>query len=175
MVLKNGSRFSFSFGYLGKERISCPYTLKDYFSVYDIVSDYILFFHYSGEKTVTKILSPLDNNTHLNGTSIASCKLMNETDEGFEFHCEEHNPYFASLTVTFIYLPSLNVVAAVYGSRIAGQLGKSFGIVMLIFGVILMNTFDESESQAMFEAGMTVLFLGFGILVLYFWFIDLGF
>ena len=117
---------------------------RTYFSVNDIVSDYILFFEYSGKKTVTKIMSPLNDTALLNDT-LVSCTLMNETEEGFEFYCEEYNPFFASLTLTFIYLPSLNVVAALYGQKKAGTIGAVFGLLMAVPGVIWYSL--ESRNQ----------------------------
>ena len=121
--------FLLSFGCLGEVLINKIILCCEYFSVNDIVSDYILFFDYYGEETVTKILSPLNDTALLNDT-FASCELMKEMEEGFEFHCKENNPYFTSLTLTFIYLPSLNVVAALYGPLKANLLGKVFGLIM---------------------------------------------
>ena len=112
------------------------------FSVNDIASDYNLFYEYSGEETVsvTKILSPLNDTSLLNDT-LASCTMMNEMEEGFEFHCVEYNPTFASLTLTFIYLPSVNVIAALYGPSKAVLLGILFGMIMSSIGLYLLLIF----------------------------------
>ena len=165
--------FLYSFGCLGEGFINMIHSFLEYyfeyFSVNDIVSDYILFFDYSGEETVTKILSPLNDTSLLNDT-LASCSLISEMEEGFEFHCVEYNPYFTSLTLAFIYLPSLNVIAALYGPGKAGLIGFGFGLFgIFIVGLPLTLIFFLGESgnqsqQALFVTGMTAMILGFGFI-----------
>ena len=72
--------------------------------------------------------------------------------------CEEYNPMFASLTLLFIYLPSLNVLATLFGPRTAGALGMVWGCAMFIVGVILGLEL-ESEAVTWFP-GWAMMFLG---------------
>ena len=127
------------------------------------MSDYILFFEYSAKQTVKKILTPLNDTALLNDT-LAHCTLMNEKEEGFEFYCEESNPYFASLTLTFIYLPSLNVIAAIYGQWKAGEIGFVFGFMMVVSGIVWYILLHKTQSSAELSINMTLIFLGSGMI-----------
>ena len=64
---------------------------------------------------------------------------------------------FASLTLLFIYLPSLNVLAFLLGPRTAGAVGFVWGIVMGLVGAILTNM---SVAKVV---GLFLTFLGVGI------------
>ena len=130
------------------------------------MSDYYLFYDYSGEETLKKTLSPLNDTSLLNDT-LESCTLMTKMEEGFEFQCVEYNPYFASLTLTLIYLPSVNVIAALYGSRLAGTLFFFFGPLIALLGILmLMLTLIVELGQTMFILSLILLFLGSGMLPL---------
>ena len=56
----------------------------------------------------------------------------------------ESDPWFARLTFLFVSLPSLNVLATLYGPRTAGAIGFVWGLVMLIVGVILIIAIDQA-------------------------------
>ena len=58
---------------------------------------------------------------------------------------EETNPTSAALTIVFIYLPSLNVMACLFGPRKAGSLGVAWGFVMVGFG----GYFSVNENRSM--------------------------
>ena len=60
-----------------------------------------------------------------------TCILLEENDDNYKFSCEENNPMFAMLTLLFIYMPSMNVLATLYGPRTAGKLGLVWGFLML--------------------------------------------
>ena len=82
-----------------------------------------------------KTLSPLNDSALLNET-LEYCTLLNQTEEGFKFSCVEYNPVFASLILAFIYLPSLNVLATLYGPKKAGALGIVWAVVMFGLGLV---------------------------------------
>ena len=107
------------------------------FSIFDIVSDILLFTTYLKVETVFKTV-PMKNNTLVMNTTTRICIFDEENDDHYNFSCEEYNPMFASLTLLFIYMPSLNVLATFYGPRTAGILGFMWGGVMVIVGVILL-------------------------------------
>ena len=111
-----------------------------HFSVFDIVSDIILFIGYLFVssvvmKTVDYYYDPdFDGVSNITGRT---CTLVNQTkDTGSNFSCEEYNLIFAMLTIAFIFLPSLNVIGALYGPRTAGLHGFVWGAVMTTVGGI---------------------------------------
>lgn len=113
-----------------------------------------------------KTLSPLNDSALLNET-LEYCTLLNQTEEGFIFSCVEYNPWFAILTLTFIYLPSLNVLATLYGPKKAGALGIVWGPVMIAGLVIMVLVFNVSDTSSCDEIMTGVLVcLGGGMLFL---------
>ena len=70
------------------------------------------------------------NPSDIRNSSGRSCTLANQTEEGYNFSCEVYNPIFAMLTLAFIFLPSLNVVGALYGPKTAGLHAFVWGTVM---------------------------------------------
>ena len=104
-----------------------------------------------------KTLSPLNDNDLLNAT-LEHCTLLNETEEGFTFSCMEYNPWFASLTLAFIYLPSLNVIATLYGPLKAGLLGIVWGVVM--FGLSFTDSWHVIMERVLVFLGGGMFFLG---------------
>ena len=108
-----------------------------------------------------KTLSPLNDSALLNET-LEYCTLLNQTEEGFIFSCVEYNPWFASLTLTFIYLPSLNVLATMYGPKKAGALGIVWGAVM--FGLSFIFLFvSVIATNIWYVMGWFLVFLGGGM------------
>ena len=68
-----------------------------------------------------------------------SCKLTrhsNQTDGLYTFECHEQNYWFGVATLTFIYLPSFNVLSAFYGPPIAGAVGAIYGMLMIFLGLV---------------------------------------
>ena len=59
-----------------------------------------------------------------------TCTFVNQTEDSYIFSCGEYNPLFAMLTLAFIFLPSLNVLGALYGPKTAGRHGFVWGLVM---------------------------------------------
>ena len=59
-----------------------------------------------------------------------TCTFVNQTEDSYIFSCGEYNPLFAMLTLAFIFLPSLNVLGALYGPKTAGYHGFVWGLVM---------------------------------------------
>ena len=71
---------------------------------------------------------------------------------------EETNPTSAALTIVFIYLPSFNVMACIFGPRTAGSLGMVWGLVIGVAGGMLWQL---SETRNMTMIGQIFVFLGF--------------
>ena len=70
-----------------------------------------------------------------------TCTRINSTSDGQEtFVCFKYNYWFTILTLLFIYLPGVNVIATLYGPKTAGWVGFRQGIAMAIFGGILVGT-----------------------------------
>lgn len=80
--------------------------------------------------------------------------------------CVRYNYWFAILTLLFIYLPSVNVIATLYGPRRAGEVGYRLGIVVTILGGILaaIGYFVPSPGAAI--AGWFMIFIGAGVFVM---------
>ena len=108
--------------------------LKFYFSLLDIVFDFLLFATYLKVTTENKTV-PMKNDSSILNNAGRNCTLVEENVDGYKFSCEVYSPIFASLTLVFIYLPSLNVLATLYGPRTAGAVGQIWGLVMLIFSI----------------------------------------
>ena len=84
---------------------------------------------------------------------------------------EENNPLFAGFTLAFIYLPSLNIIATLYGPRTAGILGIGLSPVMMIVGAILESVSVKTQSHAavvtdVFLMCLGVVMLNLGIILL---------
>ena len=97
-----------------------------------------------------------------------NCTLVEENADGYiyKFSCKEYNPMFASLTLLFIYLPSLNVLATLYGPKKAGALGIVWGAVMLGFGGIFLFVVNVSNTDSWYVMGGFLVCLSGGMLIL---------
>ena len=117
-----------------------------YFSISDIISDFILFTTYFEVETLNKTV-PMSNDISVQNTTGRTCTFMEEIDYGYNyrFSCKEYDPMFASLTLLFIYMPSFNVLATLFGPRTAGWLSILWGSVMGLFGVILYNAGEDGD------------------------------
>ena len=86
-----------------------------YFSISDIVTDFILFVSYLEVVNVTKFVPRMSNDTNeilsVKNSAGRTCTFMEQIDDKYRFSCEEYDQWYASLTLLFIYLPSLNVLA----------------------------------------------------------------
>ena len=146
--------------------------LKD--SVLDIVCDLILFFDYLlGEEDLTAYAlsndtSAMEDQTNriLGNLTIRSCRIINTTcsEEDLMISCKKRDPWFAILTLFFIYTPCVNVIGTLYGPKKAGIVGIVEGIFMLIVGAILgiIGYFLPSPVAAI--VGWFVIFLGLVVL-----------
>ena len=56
----------------------------------------------------------------------------------YEFSCEEHSYWIGVLTLGLVYLPALNIASGLYGTRTAGLLGMTSGIIMAITGAVIL-------------------------------------
>ena len=135
-----------------------------HFSVFDVVSDMILFISYLEVQTMIKTVS-LPNDESILHSKARNCTLVLETEDGYQFSCEEYNPMFAALTLLYIYLPSLNVIATLYGPRTAGLIGVVWGVISFGVSTFLGFYFGMSLGGGwiawfLFYLGLPVICLG---------------
>ena len=135
-------------------------------SVSDIVFDIFLFMEYIQGSSVKNndsfgddYFSPLFGNV--------TCELYNLTSDGKDVMCVKYVKYdhwFSILTLFFIYLPSVNVIATLYGPETAGKVGMRMSLVMAFVGGIfaIVGYFVSSPATSMI--GWFVIILGSGIL-----------
>ena len=122
-----------------------------FFSFLDIVFDCLLYWTYlkTEHTSFTRTVSDLKDPSVLNVTTFRNCTFENQTmDDLYNFSCVEETHYFAFITILCIYLPSLNVMATLFGPRTAGRLGITWGVLLLI-GV---NFTPEFHSRIFFFA-----------------------
>ena len=93
--------------------------------------------------------------------STVTCSSANSTSNGREqFNCVKYNYWYAILTLVFIYLPSVNVIATLYGLKTAGFVGILEGILMAILGGTLAVTGYFVPSPGAAIAGWFLVSLG---------------
>ena len=122
----------------------------------------MLFLEYiEGSTEFTDYLVEDQTNRLFGNASTVTCSLINSTSDGQEqFVCVRYNYWFAILTLAFIYLPSVNVIATLYGPETAGWVGIVEGIVMAILGGILAVTGYFVPSPGAAIAGWFIICLG---------------
>ena len=101
--------------------------------------------------------------------------FVNETNNAEQKNCtrrftiadktaDDHDDYwFAFFTLLIIYLPSINVVIALYGPIRAGILGIVWGTIMMVIGGIFLLFFDQAITMTgwfLFLIGTATLGLG---------------
>ena len=140
--------------------------LLDFYSVSDIVFDILLFFDYLEFHTSIVYVSsmndrPVSNQTQeiFGGVRDRTCTFMNTTEYGYQFSCVELNPWFAVLTLLFIYLPSVNVIASLYGPKAAGRVAMCEGSILLVLGGIMVGL-AHASSYSVSMIGWFLIFLG---------------
>ena len=86
----------------------------------------------------TDLKDSIDTRNILFGNALTvSCKNFTVDGKG-EISCIKYDYWFAILTLLFIYLPSVNVIATLYGPWTVGRVSlKRWGPVMAIVGGIL--------------------------------------
>ena len=77
--------------------------------------------------------------------------------------CKKNDPWFAILTLFFIYLTCVNVIATLYGPKKAGMVGFVAGCVMLIVGGILGYIGYSLPSPVAAIMGWFMIILGDGV------------
>ena len=82
------------------------------------------------------------------------------------FVCIRYNYWFAILTLLFIYLPSVNVIATLYGPQKDGFVGFCEGLAMAILGGILAATGYFLPSPGAAIAGWFMICIGAGVFVM---------
>ena len=105
-------------------------------------------------------------NRFLGNITIRSCTIINTTcsEEGaLMIACKKNDPWFAILTLIFIYLPSVNVIASLYGPKKAGMVGFVEGMVTFIVGVILAYIGYLLPSPVAAIVAWIMIFLGDGV------------
>ena len=94
----------------------------------------------------------------LRGWENETNNICSETNLGQDhrgFSCFERDPMFAFITLFFIYLPSSQVMRAVYGREAAGVITFLWGVVFLLTGLVLWPVFATGSSTgAMFSVGL---------------------
>jgi len=79
------------------------------------------------------------------------------------FVCVRYNYWYAILTLLFIYLPSVNVIATLFGPRTVGGVSFWEGIAMAILGGILAVTGYFVHSPGAAIAGWFMICIGPGV------------
>ena len=77
--------------------------------------------------------------------------------------CKKNDPWFAILTLFFIYLPCVNVIATLYGPKKAGMVGFVEGMAILIVGGILGYIGYSLPSPVAAIMGWFMIILGDGV------------
>ena len=115
----------------------------------------------------TDLKDSIDTRNVLFGNALTvSCKNITVDGKG-EISCIKYDYWFAILTLLFIYLPSVNVIATLYGPLTVGRVSlKKWGPVMAIVGGILALIGYFVEVPAAAIMGWCFLTQSFGILCL---------
>ena len=92
-----------------------------------------------------------------------TCTFMEEINDSYKFSCDEYDRWYACLTLLFIYLPSLNVLATLMGPRTAGELGLVWGGVMVTVSVSVSMILDKSRYMNQDQAA-ALMSLFFGLM-----------
>ena len=125
------------------------------FSVSDIVLDYIVFFEFlRGSTTFNDTLCEEKFGTVLGNFSIKICNI-----DGNETSITYH-PWYTIYTLLFIYLPSVNVMATLYGPDTIGKVAKRTGIILAITGAVLAAAGYYVLSPTTSVIGWFILFFG---------------
>ena len=100
----------------------------------------------------------MENDTSVLNITGRICTFIEDNDEGLMFSC--NNPMFASLTLLFVYLPSQNVLATLYGPRTAGGVGTAWGFLLMISSSFLGVLDFEAIGNCFLILGMAMAFWG---------------
>ena len=129
--------------------------------------DYLLGGEYIKEYVLLNDTTAMEDQTNriLGNITIRSCTIINRTcsEAGLMISCKKNDPWFAILTLFFIYLPCVNVIATLYGPKKAGMVGFVAGCVMLIVGGILGYIGYSLPSPVAAIMGWFMIILGDGV------------
>ena len=104
-------------------------------SFLDIATDILLYCDYlkTEHTSFNQTVSDLKDPSVQNITRFRNCTYKNQDYDGYKFSCVNLvlTHYFAFITILCIYLPSLNVMATLFGPRTAGRLGITWGVILL--------------------------------------------
>ena len=144
-----------------------------FYSVLDIFTDLILFFDYIGGTEELyfhwDVSWTMDQTSNFFGNAtLQSCSPGTITSGGYapRIVCVRYNHWFAILTMVFIYLPSVNVIATLYGPRSAGLIAMREGPALAIPGGILAATGYFVQSPGAAISGWFMIFIGAGVFVM---------
>ena len=121
------------------------------------MSDINLFIAYLEARTNQRYAVTFNDTAVSNQTSLLmgkiatrTCSFIKTTAEGHEFSCLEINPWFAIFTLVFVYQPSVNVIATLYGPGAAGYVATFYGFIMCSIGGIYL------PFSSLFWRGLTI-------------------
>ena len=80
--------------------------------------------------------------------------------------CVRYHYWFAILTLLFIYLPSVNVIATLYGPKTAGIVAYFKGLAIAVLGGILATTGYLVHSPGTATSGWFIICIGVGVVVM---------
>ena len=117
--------------------------------------DYIVFYEFiGGSKTFNDTICEEKIDIFLGNFSTKICNIDgNETSITY-------NPWYTIHTLLYIYLPSVNVMATIYGPETAGRVAKWTGFILVITGSLLATVGFYVPSPTTSVIGWFVLFFG---------------
>ena len=133
-----------------------------YFSVSDIISDVLLFYHYLEKESFMNFVPFKNDSSVLNITGSRTCTLVEQKEAGYLFSCRE--PVLTGLTLALIYWPAIKVMATLLGPRTAGQVGIGWGLLMTIIGVMVETMVTGNNATAVI--GLFLIYIGVPFLLL---------
>ena len=142
---------------------------KNITSVSDIVFDIILFMEYIQGSPIPNDINEFVGDKYyspLFGINV-TCAQYNSTADVCDQYVKK-DYWFAILTLFFIYLPSVNVIATLYGPRTAGAVGirMSPGMAGYVGGSFALYCYTARLSELSSPADSIIGWLGWFILIL---------
>ncbi len=129
--------------------------LKFFFSVSDILLDYKVFYELiRGSETLNDTLCEEKLDVFMGNFLTKICNM-----DGKETSIT-YNPWFTIHTLLYIYLPSVNVMATLYGPETIGRVAKRTGFIIAIIGAVLATVGFYVLSPITSVIGWFLLFFG---------------
>ena len=126
--------------------------------------DIVLFLEYLNGKTLSSHEFVGDEYSPLFGNEV-TCTVYNSTADV----CHEYvkyNYWYSILTLSFVYLPSVNVIATLYGPETAGRVGILMSLCTAVIGGVFALIGYFLSSPATSIIGWFVIILSSGILAM---------